>query len=430
MAGTSRFECVSSSLTLKALLRNTRRVLWISLGLGLGTHLSLTQIGGLESEQQAAKPLTTQFIKRQPRLTKPLELKKRPQPRQRRVQREMISVKAKVELGQRAAGIQAADVVRGLARPNVRIGRTAALGVAAIEPEALAGIIRGTKEAGQRIDTGLELLDIDALDTGQYHAMVILDPADKRNIRGFIHLAVVYSETIDAREREVYYRIWGEGSQFYRRVLGLNNLVGALNQHTDIRADIWPRYSFSSRELFKTPWVLVSTFTSFKLAQNEAHNIGQYLTSGGFVLADNFWFSYIPGYVPLKRMFEDVLATQGWVFEKDWAFEKLPNDHPVYHCYFDFDGAPVGLDVKVLHNGPNIDNEFFSYLEGIPVEGRLAGILSNKAYLTAWSDWDIWPGDKTNAAPRPRALQFGVNLVIFALTQEGSITHQLMESLQ
>jgi hypothetical protein len=29
-----------------------------------------------------------------------------------------------------------------------------------------------------------------------------------------------------------------------------------------------------------------------------------------------------------------------------------------------------------------------------------------------------------------RQLQFGVNLIVFALTQEGSITHRLMESVR
>ena len=36
----------------------------------------------------------------------------------------------------------------------------------------------------------LELLDIETLDTGRYHAMVIQDPSDKRTIRGFIHIAM------------------------------------------------------------------------------------------------------------------------------------------------------------------------------------------------------------------------------------------------
>ena len=29
-----------------------------------------------------------------------------------------------------------------------------------------------------------------------------------------------------------------------------------------------------------------------------------------------------------------------------------------------------------------------------------------------------------------RALQFGVNMVVFALTQEGSITHRVMDSVE
>ena len=43
-------------------------------------------------------------------------------------------------------------------------------------------------------------------------------------------------------------------------------------------------------------------------------------------------------------MQQEALAAQGLSFKKDWDFEKLPASHPVYHCYFDFDGPPPGHD--------------------------------------------------------------------------------------
>lgn len=339
-------------------------------------------------------------------------------------------MKARPSRTERMIGFQPSEVLKGLARPDVGIRRTAGSGGLSAEPTAMSGIIEGAKEAGRKVDTGLELLDIDALDTGQYHAMVIQDPDDKKNIRGFLHLGVVYTETIDAREISVHYAPWG--SQFYRRIQALTNLLRAINEYTDIRADIWPRYSFSSREIFRTPWVLVSIWTSFKLARSEADNVGEYLAYGGFVFADNFWPSYLPGYTPLREMFEDVLATQGWVSGRDWTFEKLPDDHPVYHCYFDFDGAPIGGDAVHLsrpvgERSATGQVQMLFYLEGVPLDGRLAGILSNKVYVDAWGR--CGPREGQIHMENTRQLQFGVNLVIFALTQEGSITHQLMESL-
>ena len=80
---TDRFICASSVLSLARLLKQGHRRLLLGFTLAAVAHLSLTQIGVLREEERAVKPLTTQFIKRQPRLTKPLELKKRPQPKQR-----------------------------------------------------------------------------------------------------------------------------------------------------------------------------------------------------------------------------------------------------------------------------------------------------------------------------------------------------------
>ena len=89
-----RFLCASSGLSLSGLFRRSRRVLFAGLWVALVVHGSLTRITASRENKKAAKPLTTQFVKRQPRLTKPLELKKRPQPKRRRIQRTMVAVKA------------------------------------------------------------------------------------------------------------------------------------------------------------------------------------------------------------------------------------------------------------------------------------------------------------------------------------------------
>ena len=80
---TSRFVCSSSALSL-GLLSRSRNGLWVGLGLAVLAHVWLTQITQVRQADRAAKPLTTQFVKRRPRLTKPLDLKKRPQPKRRR----------------------------------------------------------------------------------------------------------------------------------------------------------------------------------------------------------------------------------------------------------------------------------------------------------------------------------------------------------
>ena len=64
------------------------------------------------------------------------------------------------------------------------------------------------------------------------------------------------------------------------------------------------------------------------------------------------------------------------------------------------------------------------YLTGVIIDGRLLGIMTKRNYSAPWDHWlTHYNMDNT------RQLQFGVNIIIFALTQEGSITNQVMDSV-
>jgi hypothetical protein len=101
----------------------------------------------------------------------------------------------------------------------------------------------------------------------------------------------------------------------------------------------------------------------------------------------------------------------------------------VYHCYFDFDMPPVGGDAPVREiRALNIPQR--PYLEGLEVDGRLGVILSRKAYDSPWGgDWGTPRGSSYKDLDPQPALRFAVNLIVFALTQEGSITRRLMETV-
>ena len=92
----NRFYTPSLSLDLQGLLGRVEQGLAVFCGCAVAVHLSLTQVRGWSQRQKAVQLLTTQFIKRAPRLTKPLEMKKRPRPEQRPLRRETMATKAKV----------------------------------------------------------------------------------------------------------------------------------------------------------------------------------------------------------------------------------------------------------------------------------------------------------------------------------------------
>ena len=104
----SRFDCPSGPLELKKLVEKTMKVFWVALGVALGIHLGITQVRFAQDDERAVKPLTTKFIKREPRLVKPLELKKRPKPSPRPMRRTLVMVKAKMSRREMAPSARSA----------------------------------------------------------------------------------------------------------------------------------------------------------------------------------------------------------------------------------------------------------------------------------------------------------------------------------
>ena len=410
---TSRFICPSSALCLKPLLRKALKGLWLGLGVTLAAHLSLTQIRSLRPEQKTAKPLTTRFVKRQPRLTKPLEMRKRPQPKKRSLRRQMVAVKARTQEARVASGIEIYGLVRRLARPRASVSRYVDVAGAQMEPQALAGMIQGEKEAKNIIDASLDMLDVDALDTGRYHALVIQDPTDKRNIKGFFRLKYAYSLS---QEHQL-------GGKPWRLIHALNSMIDAMNQYTNIQARYEGQIPYTSPEMMKTPWVFCQIAQPFVLSDEEAKCLGKYLTSGGFVLCDaispvEFYKGHHEKRIPVgltcaHHNFKLAMATQGLVHGRDWTFDILPHSHPIFHCYFDFDGTPGSwYDTEMYLSGK---------MEGITLDDRLLLGIIQKAVVHIW-------GDPLNPQMREeRMVQFGINTIIFALTQEGSITHRVID---
>jgi len=178
--------------------------------------------------------------------------------------------------------------------------------------------------------------------------------------------------------------------------------------------------------ILKVPW-LFSTFGGgpYHLTESEARNLGVYLTVGGFSFVEPAWQhpwntpnmypadrSHRAELLSVRAMFKKALGTVGYEFGRDWDFEDLANTHPIYHCYFDLDGLPFIAEFDF----PFDPHE---YVRGITLAGRLVAVIETADYEQYF-----------RKNPDVTALkQFLVNTVVFALTQEGSITRQTMDSV-
>ena len=423
----NRFLCASSGLSLRELLKHGRKALFVGLGLATVAHLSLTQIRGLREEDKTVKPLTTKFVKRQPRLTKPLEMKKKPRPKRRPLQRKMVSVKAKVSRQQVASSIQSLQVLGNLARPRIQMKRSVGFATEVLEPQAVAQMIEGTKESQYTLDMSLEMVDIDALDTGQYQAMVIQDPNDKRNIKGYLHLAIAYPFSVHV----------GNFPETGDLVMnGLSRLVTKLNEWTGIKASIAERVTFDSAEFFQTPWTYLWINYSMEPTQKEVENLGKYLLNGGFFFFEGHHWQQWQGERSLMRFVKSALESQGYRQGVDWEYRFLPDAHPIFHCYYDFPGGtPAAFTVVARYIfAAGREDGVDPWSRGIEIDGHLVVLNTNQGYCVSWSEWGHYGGiygESVHSKYNPTLqFRFGINTIIFALTQEGSITRRVMDTVK
>jgi hypothetical protein len=63
----------------------------------------------------------------------------------------------------------------------------------------------------------------------------------------------------------------------------------------------------------------------------------------------------------------------------------------------------------------------WNYLNGYFVKGRLAGVAPGQGW-----GWDS-PTGLSTGADATRQIQMAVNIIVYALTQEGSMTQRLMQ---
>ncbi|MEW6751391.1 MAG: DUF4159 domain-containing protein [Candidatus Latescibacterota bacterium] len=398
-----RFASPSDRLDMERLWAETwRYVAWgmlIALGLlgGLLTYLVVAP-----QERQAPPPAVTRLIIRKPRSTKSFTLK-RQRLMPRAMTKQVTALKPRLEMpsARRLAGpavFGRVQTFEQMPATDVRIDlRTSPLQLSAAR-------VSGTKEPEKRIAMREELIDLRALDTGKYKGLIIQDPTDRRKVKGFVYLGTAWANDLEPT--------------FDSAAKAIPNLVDALNRQTGITAQVDAHLFIDSQELFRTPFVYITAQEAFQLTEREIHNLGEYMRRGGFVFADNAnpTAEYGQAEAALRRVFRDALRAQG-------QLQLVPNTHPLYHAFYDLDGPPVGAELEVggfdaQRGNETVDLPETSYqLEGIFLGDRLVAVYSDKGYVHTWA---------RTYGNEPQ-LRFGINAVIFALTQEGSIAQQQID---
>ena len=353
--------------------------------------------------------------------TRALEFRKRPIPRGALLRRHSRITETRVSAAQALAATRTEALLRRLDARQIapaslrRAGRmgvgdgpeeSAASGVELALPALSQVEVRGVKESRRQVDMRLDMLSVRDMDTGQYQAMVIQDPDDRRKVTGYIHLAQVLTRsrtsvggaTAVVRDNQV------------TRYQSLDYLIKALQEYTGIQADYLGAIPLDDPRLGEVPWLLMPNWFGLDHTHSEQElaNLGRYLASGGFAIATS-------GVQALRRALRSQRLNEG----SDWRIDYLEPSHPIYHAYFDFDMSVRDNSARVEYGD-----------QGLFIGERLAVFLPESVRIATASANPASRAGTAAYVDGTRHLQFTVNTVVFALTQEGGLTQQLMAGLQ
>lgn len=404
----SRFRGFSDVIDMEKLEKETQRLFYLGLLLSVSMFAASASFFMFKkTEIKVVKPPSMELVIRRPRMTKAFEFKKK------RVAQRILQ-KRVIEQRKPTANIQTKTVTMDLIGTVAVFDYTQEIKMD-VKQEVFVPMevnipMAAAREPEKTISMKEEMISLEDLDTGQYKAMVIQDPNNKQSIKGFVYIATAWGAQLKPPDR------------LKRSVI---NLVEAVNRYTNINAKVDNHLYLDSRKIYETPFVYITADAAFQLTDIERKVFGDYLRKGGFAVVDNGTPLYEFGQAEasLRQMLVDALGT-------DCKFLPIPNDHPLYHCFNDFnDGPPQGSEMAGLvaaATGTSYDQYTVSsltmskpvlYLEGITIDNRLVAIYSDKGYAIKWSQMTL----------NDPQLKMGVNMVVFALTQAGGIAQQKMD---
>ena len=324
------------------------------------------------------------------------------------------------------------EMLASMAPPDLPTDISAVADVSAVGSDLLSSVLPGTQTLGafsgakaedlsfdevemielsettapvqEALSLRQELLDVQDLDIGRYQAILIQDPENKRNIRGFFNMTVIDYDIAD-KNRD-------------RFPTAVEELMRYMRDHTQINARIeGTTVELSDPRIMNAPFLyMTGNDAVLQISDTEKSNLGDYLKNGGFLYSEEIRQSDsddgldgkeagVSG-TPFDRQFK-ALTKDPLVLGSDGSkWQKLPKSHSLYQAFYEFpDGPPMG--------GAPGGNVFD--LEMLELRGRMAVVFSDLNVSWYWGD--------PLADARERGLQFGVNLIVFALTQPGGIAN-------
>ena len=324
------------------------------------------------------------------------------------------------------------EMLQSMAPPDLPTEISAIADVSAVGSDLLSAVLPGTQQLGafsgakaeelsfddvemvqltetaapvqEALSLRQELLNVADLDIGRYQAIIIQDPENKRNISGFFNMTVIDYDLADKNDD--------------RFPTAVEELMRYMRDHTRIKARIeGTTLELSDPSILDAPFLyMTGDDATLSISDTEKENLGEYLKNGGFLFAEDIRHSDadegltnknagVQG-TPFDRQFKALMKAPQVLGSDGSKWQKIPKTHALYSSFWDFpDGPPMG--------GASGGNVFD--MEMLELRGRVVCVFSDLNISWYW-------GDPLSDA-RERGLQFGVNLIVFALTQPGGVAN-------
>jgi len=141
-----------------------------------------------------------------------------------------------------------------------------------------------------------------------------------------------------------------------------------------------------------------------RLTDLEAQNLRRYFVEKQGVLVFDDCGVNAPSQAMIK-MFQ----AQMRLVMPEYGIERLPNDHPMYHSFYELGGPPIGFDIFWWGTHPPKRN----FLEGISVGENLVAMMIRRDYMCAMEAVSL-PTRSINYSPG--VYRWATNVVVYSLT--------------
>jgi hypothetical protein len=190
--------------------------------------------------------------------------------------------------------------------------------------------------------------------------------------------------------------IWSVGP------IGDVNLRKKLQELTNINVSQEPKVVRLADfdEMCRYPFVFMTSEGFFKLPDNEEKNLREFLERGGFIHSDDCVYN-----AREDRFFRTYVALVGKLFP-DNPMRKIPDDHEIYHVYFDMVKRPNAASACPHMQG--VDSGAFGLFER--GTGRIMTIATPGDLHCGWMN-RYWDYQHTLAC-----IKMGVNIIIYFLS--------------